>query len=188
VTHQPLGERDILRFRMLSEPQLSPDGRQVAFVLTEQDASADRQATSVWLVPSDGSAEARRLTAGPRDARPRWSPDGGRLAFLGAREREWAKDLYVLPLAGGEPQRVAELPRGITDYAWSVDGSADLRTPAEQAEQVFIRLRKMGREVDLVVFHGESHAIAVQGRPWNRVRHSRAVREWFDRHLRGGEA
>jgi dipeptidyl aminopeptidase/acylaminoacyl peptidase len=123
VTHQPLGERDILRFRMISEPQLSPDGRQVAFVLTEQDAAADRQATSVWLVPADGSAEARRLTAGPSDARPRWSPDGGRLAFLGAREREWAKDLYVLPLAGGEPQRVAELPRGITEYAWSADGS-----------------------------------------------------------------
>jgi dipeptidyl aminopeptidase/acylaminoacyl peptidase len=40
--------------------------------------------------------------------------------------------------------------------------------------------------VDLVVFHGEPHGMVVQGRPWNRVRHMRAVREWFDRHLRGG--
>ncbi|HYW26114.1 MAG TPA: S9 family peptidase [Terriglobales bacterium] len=123
MTHEPLGERDILRFRMISDPQLSPDGRTVAFVLTEQDAVADRQATSVWLVPADASAEARRLTTGPRDGRPRWSPDGSRLAFLGAREREWARDLYVLPLAGGEAQRVAELPRGATEYAWSPDGS-----------------------------------------------------------------
>jgi len=123
VTHAPLGERDILRFRMISDPQLSPDGRQVAFVLTEQDATADRQATSIWAVPADGSAEPRRLTAGPRDSRPRWSPDGGGLAVLSAREREWARDLYVLPMGGGEPQRIAELPRGITEFAWSPDGS-----------------------------------------------------------------
>lgn len=117
-------ERDILRFNMISDPQLSPDGRQVAFVLTEQDATADRQATSVWLVPADGSAEARRLTAGPRDVRPRWSPDSRRLAFLSAREREWAKDLYVLDMAGGEPRRVVELPRGAIEYAWSPDGAS----------------------------------------------------------------
>jgi dipeptidyl aminopeptidase/acylaminoacyl peptidase len=123
VTQEPLGERDILRFRMISEPQLSPDGRQVAFVLTEQDAAADRQATSIWLAPVDGSGEPRRLTAGPRDSRPRWSPDGSRLALLSARDREWARDLYVLPMAGGEPQRVAELPRGVTEYAWSPDGA-----------------------------------------------------------------
>ena len=53
---------------------------------------------------------------------------------------------------------------------------------------MFVRLRKMGREVDLVVFHGESHALVVQGRPWNRVRHMRSVLEWFDRHLKDGVA
>ena len=123
MTAKSLVEQDILRFRMIADPQLSPDGRQVAFVVTDQDAGANRQATTVWLVPADGSAEARQLTAGPRDSRPRWSPDGSRLAFLSAREREWARDLYVLDMAGGEPLRVAELPRGITEYAWSPDGA-----------------------------------------------------------------
>ena len=117
-----LDAKDILRFRMISDPQLSPDGRRVAFVLTEQDATANRQATSVWLASADGSEQPRRLTAGPRDTRPRWSPDGARLAFLGAREREWQRDLHVLHMAGGEPERVARLPRGITEFAWSPDG------------------------------------------------------------------
>ena len=122
MTISTLGERDILRFRMISDPQLSPDGSQVAFVLTEQDQKANRQATSIWLVAADGSSEPRRLTLGPRDSKPRWSPDGGRLAFLGAREREWAKDLYLLEMAGGEPRRLAQLPRGIAEYAWSAEG------------------------------------------------------------------
>jgi dipeptidyl aminopeptidase/acylaminoacyl peptidase len=112
-------ERDILRFRTISDPQVSSDGRWVAFVLVEQDERANRPASSVWMIPAEGSAEPRRLTAGPRDSHPRWSPDGSRLAFLGAREREWAGDVYLLDMAGGEPHRVAALPRGVTEYAWS---------------------------------------------------------------------
>jgi dipeptidyl aminopeptidase/acylaminoacyl peptidase len=61
---------------------------------------------------------------------------------------------------------------------------ADLRTPPEQAEQVFIRLKKMGKETDLVLFHGEPHAIIIVGKPWNRVRHMEAVQGWFDRWLK----
>jgi dipeptidyl aminopeptidase/acylaminoacyl peptidase len=122
VTATPLGERDVLRFRMIWDPQVSPDGLLVAFVMTEQDQKANRQATSIWLVPADGAGEARRLTTGPRDSRPRWAPDGSRLAFLGARERDWARDLYVLDMSGGEPVRVAQLPRGIAEYQWSPDG------------------------------------------------------------------
>jgi len=107
---------------MIWDPQVSPDGLLVAFVMTEQDQKANRQATSIWLVPADGAGEARRLTTGPRDSRPRWAPDGSRLAFLGARERDWARDLYVLDMSGGEPVRVAQLPRGIAEYQWSPDG------------------------------------------------------------------
>ena len=42
----------------------------------------------------------------------------------------------------------------------------------------------MGREVDLVVFHGEPHAVVVAGKPWNRVEHMRYVLDWWDRHLK----
>jgi dipeptidyl aminopeptidase/acylaminoacyl peptidase len=158
---RPLGERDILAFRMIGDVQLSPDGRSVAFVLVEQDAKANRPATSVWAVATEGAAEPRRLTAGPRDSRPRWSPDGSRLAFLGAREREWARDLFVLDMAGGEPRRVAALPRGIAEYGWSPDGEcfalvggpafpadADREPPAtpEEAHQRYVeRVRHVDR-------------------------------------------
>jgi dipeptidyl aminopeptidase/acylaminoacyl peptidase len=121
---EPLVAEDLLRFQMVSDPQVAPDGTRVAFVQTRMDADANEQRANVWLVAADGSAPARQVTFGPRrDSRPRWSPDGRRLAFLSNRDRDWAADLYVLELEGGEPRCVCSLPRGIEDYTWSPDGS-----------------------------------------------------------------
>lgn len=110
--------------RMLADPQLSADGTLVAATVVTQDPDADQTRSAIWVVPADGSEPARPLTRGPRrDQRPRFSPDGRRLAFLSNREKEWRTDLYVLDLAGGEPARVARLPRGVLDFDWSHDGS-----------------------------------------------------------------
>lgn len=118
-----LTPKDILEIEMVAEPQISPDGSLVAFTLITQDAEANQARSSIWVVPADRSTPARRLTRGPaRDQRPRFSPDGKRLAFLSNREREWRQDLYSLDLAGGEPVRVARLPRGVLDFDWSPDG------------------------------------------------------------------
>ncbi len=109
---------------MPGEVQVSPDGSQCAFVLVRMDRSANVQKTSIWIVPSDGSAAAHQLTSGPnRDGMPRWSPDGRWLAFLSNREAEWRPDLYVIDMRGAEPCKVAQLPRGIEDYAWAPDSS-----------------------------------------------------------------
>ncbi|HLQ62139.1 MAG TPA: S9 family peptidase [Candidatus Acidoferrales bacterium] len=117
---EPLKPEDIHDFRLLSDPQVSPDGTRVAFVLTHMDRDQDQQRSNVWVVPADGSAPARQLTSGPRrDLRPRWSPDGRWLAFLSNREREWRQDLHLVDLRGGEPRRVAQLARGIEDFAWA---------------------------------------------------------------------
>lgn len=118
-----LTPKDILELHMVAEPQASPDGTLVAFTVVTQDAEANQARSSIWVVPTNGSGPPRRLTRGPaRDQRPRFSPDGKRLAFLSNREREWRHDLYLLDLAGGESMRVARLPRGILDFDWSPDG------------------------------------------------------------------
>src|SRR5205807_464566 len=93
---------------------------------------------------------------------------------------------------GAEPWEDLELYRRLSPLFYLhrittplrlIASTGDLRTPAAQAENVFLRLRKMGREVDLLLFSGEPHGLVVSGRPWNRVRHMRAVLEWFDRHI-----
>lgn len=74
--------------------------------------------------------------------------------------------------------------KDITTPLRLIASTGDIRTPLEQAEQIFIRLRKLERTVDLKIFNGEPHGLVVLGKPWNRVRHMRAILEWFDRYLK----
>jgi dipeptidyl aminopeptidase/acylaminoacyl peptidase len=107
---------DLTRLAVPSQPALSPDGSQVAYVLRTLDADRDRSHDELWVVPAAGGT-ARRLTAGPQDTSPAWSPDGSQLAFLRAGQ------LHVLAHDGGEPRRVTDLPRGAGAPSWSPDGS-----------------------------------------------------------------
>src|SRR5260370_39063775 len=82
---------DIVGVKTTSDPQLSPDGRQVAYVVTELNEEGDDYQSDVWLVPTAGG-EARALTSSPaNDDSPRWSPDGNHIAFLPERPRPGQK-------------------------------------------------------------------------------------------------
>ncbi|GAA5534890.1 S9 family peptidase [Deinococcus aluminii] len=130
----PPGPESLLALAFPSDPQVSPEGRRVAFVLSrveeeqprqpEADFARPRYKSRLWL--SDGGA-ARPLTQGEgRDSSPRWSPDGQTLAFV--REEGGHKgQLFLLPLTGGEARRVTPPPgqhwRGaVQDVQWSPDG------------------------------------------------------------------
>src|SRR5581483_10570268 len=100
----------------------------------EQNAYRSR----IWLVATDGSAPARPFTSGEKlDVDPRFSPDGSRLAFASNRERE-RRQLYVMPVAGGEPRRLTDLPEDVTEPVWSPDGTRlafTARVPAPEYEE-----------------------------------------------------
>ena len=73
---------DALRLRTAVDPDLSPDGRRVAFAVAVADEQEDRLCSSIWVAALDGSTPARRFTEGPADRSPRWSPDGRWLAYI----------------------------------------------------------------------------------------------------------
>ena len=68
--------------------EISPDGEYVAFVVDEFDPADEERLSSVFVVPTDGSREPHRLTRASTGGDPQWSPDGGRLAVVAAREED----------------------------------------------------------------------------------------------------
>src|SRR5258705_2351829 len=102
---------DVFLMRRVGSPAISPDGRWIVFSVTEPSYTEGEQVSDLWLVPSDGSAEPRRLTntkAG--ESGVDWSPDSRRIAFSARREGDDAAQVYLLDLtARGEAQRRTNL-------------------------------------------------------------------------------
>src|SRR2546425_6569258 len=110
---------DLTRVQFVTDPQLSPDGRRVAFVVTTLSEERDEYLANIWVADVSGGAP-RRFTAGPRrDIEPCWSPDGTRLAFLSERAPKDKLQLYVMPADGGEPTKLTALENGVTRAARS---------------------------------------------------------------------
>ncbi|MFN8512807.1 MAG: hypothetical protein U0841_09520 [Chloroflexia bacterium] len=122
ATPRPITPEDLYRFTYVGDPQLSPDGRTIAFVRTTVDKEADTYRSQIWLVPADGSRAARRFTAGPSDSAPRWSPDGRTLAFL-ARRAGGKAQIWLIGAAGGEAWQLTDAKEGAGEPVWSKDGA-----------------------------------------------------------------
>jgi len=122
AARRPIAETDLLKLRWIADPQISPDGRQIAYVLVTVNEKEDRYETSLWCVAAEEGATPRPLTNGTRDAAPRWSPDSRILAFLRPGEKSPAQ-IHLLSMAGGEPRKLTDLPKGASTPVWSPDGS-----------------------------------------------------------------
>ena len=119
VTHD-----DLLGIRAAGAPALSPDGSAVAFTISDSWATGRRPRSQIWLAPLAGGAP-RPLTGGPQsDREPRWSPDGGRLAFLSDRGAGGEMRVHLLTPATGRIEPVVCPAGDVVDFQWSADGSA----------------------------------------------------------------
>jgi len=128
---------DVLALRTVSDPQVSPDGRRVAYVVSEPNHDNTEYNTDIWLVSTDGG-EARRLTNSPvADEGPRWSPDGRTIAFLSERPRPGVKpdetkaagssddgkrQVWLIRPDGGEAWILTDAKAGVSTIEWSRNG------------------------------------------------------------------
>jgi dipeptidyl aminopeptidase/acylaminoacyl peptidase len=116
---RPMTFDDLIAMHRVSDPQMSPDGRYIAYTVATPDLEANRVAPNIWIVPTAGG-EPRQLTRSGSDQRPRWSPDGTKLAFLSARDG--SQQVYWIAVAGGEATRLTSLSGGADNELWSPDG------------------------------------------------------------------
>lgn len=159
---------DIGRLVSLADPRVSPDGTQVAFVVTRTDLDANRYRSSIWLAATDGSTPPYQLTSGDRgDAQPVWSPDGRRLAFTSRRAADDSLfTLNVVPVgAPGETVTLCERPEAVEAPAWSpdgrwiafgsrertgryADGDDDAARPPRRIDRLWSRIDSVGWTID----------------------------------------
>ncbi|MFZ4622114.1 MAG: TolB family protein, partial [Bacteroidota bacterium] len=119
-TKRPLQLEDMFNIKRVSDPQLSPDGKTVAYVIGVVDKAANRTNTDIWLVPAAGG-NSTQLTNSPKaDRHPRWSPDGKTIAF--ESNRNGSLQIFTINVATGETKQVTNISSEASGAIWSADG------------------------------------------------------------------
>jgi dipeptidyl aminopeptidase/acylaminoacyl peptidase len=110
---------DFFQLKDVNDPQISPDGRWVAYVVETINKEKDSSNSDLYMVPLNGG-EAIRLTSNEEDDNhPRWSPDNKYLAFFSKRNKK--KQVFLLNRSGGEAIQLTEVKQGVSDFTWSPD-------------------------------------------------------------------
>src|SRR5688572_28142182 len=115
-TKRPLGLVDLLNIPRVGDPQISPDGSAITFMLSTADWPANRRVAHLWRINTDGTGLRRLSDAPGPPPSARWSPDSSTIAFLSGGS------VYVMPARGGMPRQVSKRT-GVTDIAWHPDGA-----------------------------------------------------------------
>lgn len=120
---RPLKPSDVYRLQTLSDPQISPDGKWVAYTLSSVDSVKNKRNADIWMNSWDGK-ESIQLTYSPDgESQPRWSPDGKYLSFTSSRNGLTSSQIWLMDVRGGEARQLTDLKKGsLSDYAWSPDG------------------------------------------------------------------
>ncbi|NJC06056.1 dipeptidyl aminopeptidase/acylaminoacyl peptidase [Sphingomonas kaistensis] len=112
---------DLFNLSYASDPQVSPDGKRIAYVRMSADVMSDRYRPSIWLIDTATGRQEPLVAGSGAHSSPRWSPDGRRLAYVSTSEGPGAQ-LFVKWLDSGQAARITGLPDGPSDIAWSSDG------------------------------------------------------------------
>ncbi len=117
---RPFTIDDLYALRTIEGPQISPDGRRIAFVVHEDHLSRGTGNSDIYLMRTDGSDLRRMTNSAGSDNSPRWSPDGRNILFLSTRKK--GTQAWLLPVDGGEPQQITDFSPGVGDPLWTADG------------------------------------------------------------------
>lgn len=127
VAKRNLNVDDYFRIKEVSDPQISPDGKWIAYTVKTASLKDDKNHEQVWMVPTAGGDAIALSAEAASSSEPRWSPDGKYLAFLSARsgaagkdsEDEAKKQVWLLSTLGGEAQQLTDTIQDVDNFAWS---------------------------------------------------------------------
>jgi dipeptidyl aminopeptidase/acylaminoacyl peptidase len=109
-----------LNLKTAGSPRISPDGRYVAYTVSETNWEENSFETQIWMAMTATGERYQLTQAKKSSSNPRWSPDSKRLAFLS--DRDGKQQIYVISPAGGEATQLTHFEAGVTAFEWSPDG------------------------------------------------------------------
>jgi dipeptidyl aminopeptidase/acylaminoacyl peptidase len=122
TSRHPLKLDDLQRFRDVRDPQVSPDGQWIAYVVSMVDAKEDKSNSHIWLIGYDGKNDRQITFSQDSESSPRWSPDGKFLSFTSSRPgKAKGNQVWLLDRNGGEAMQLTELKGRLQGYEWSPD-------------------------------------------------------------------
>jgi dipeptidyl aminopeptidase/acylaminoacyl peptidase len=139
------------------DPQVSPDGRRVAWTAKPFGVAGEHPDAGVWVADLTTGEPGRRWTHGHHESSPRWSPDSTRLAFLSDREERGTHGVYLLEVSGGEARPLAVRKRDVAALAWSPDGRRLAFLAPDEPDEEDERREKDKDDADV---HGERRPFA----------------------------
>ena len=122
AARRTLNADDFFRVQDLSDPQVSPDGLWVAYVVSSNDRESDEERNAIWMVSWDGNQHVQLTSAAADTRKPRWSPDGRYLSFIAKPAGSDNEQIMLLDRRGGEPRQLTSGTADIEAYTWSPDG------------------------------------------------------------------
>jgi dipeptidyl aminopeptidase/acylaminoacyl peptidase len=117
---QPFDVQALLKIARLGDPQVSPDGKLVAFTVQTVDIPANRKPRHIYVVPVQGGSPRQITQTGNLNDRPRWSPDGKRIAFVS--DRGGSAQIWLMDPDGGNATQITSLPTEAGGEIYSPDG------------------------------------------------------------------
>jgi dipeptidyl aminopeptidase/acylaminoacyl peptidase len=119
---RPFKLDDLARLRDVRDPQISPEGQWVAYVVAAVDTKEDKSNTHIWMVGYDGKNDRQITFSTDSETSPRWSPDGKYLSFTSSRPgKTKGSQVWLLDRSGGEAYQLTELKGRLQGYEWSPD-------------------------------------------------------------------
>lgn len=133
ICQSVLKPSDVYLVKHVDEPEVSPDGKWVAYVVSTADSTEDKYDDNVWMTATDGSGSVQLTYTNEDESTPKWSPDNRWIAFLSSRDKAKEKaQLWIMDRRGGEAKQLTELKVSISDYEWSPDAKKILLTITDQ--------------------------------------------------------